>query len=303
MATKKPGGIICPIATPLDEQENLDVESFHKLLDLVLPDVDGIFFLGSTGEFALLRDEVADQVVTDGLDYVGGRMPVYMGISDTGTSRALARLKRAAREGIDYVVATSPYYYPISNQAALMRHFRTIADASELPLILYNIPQNTAVNLTPASLAELTHHPNIAGIKDSWGDLFQFQEFLSVREKDFVVMQGREQLTAISLWLGADGVVSALANFAPQMLQEIRSAVQHGDREAAIRLQQNVSELARVFDQTHFVSGLKAVLFEMGIGNGIPAQPIPLCTPQQVALIRQLLQNSGLLLMEKKHGE
>jgi dihydrodipicolinate synthase/N-acetylneuraminate lyase len=303
MAHIKNGGIICPIATPLDQQENLDVDSFHQLMDRVLPEVDGIFFLGSTGEFALLRDEVADRVVTTGLDYVRARLPVYVGISDTGTSRAVAHLKRAAREGVNYVVATSPYYYPFADQAALMRHFLSIADASELPVILYNIPQNTAINLTPASLEQLTRHPNIVGIKDSWGDLFQFQEYLSVREKGFIVMQGREQLTAISLWLGADGIVSSLANFAPQMLQKIRSAVLTGDREGAIRLQQQVTELARVFDQTHFVSGLKAVLFELGIGNGNPAQPLPRCTPQQGELIRQLLQNAGFISMEKKHGK
>ena len=303
MAQMKNGGIICPIATPLDEQENLDVKSFHQLLDRVLPDVDGIFFLGSTGEFALLRDEVADRVVTVGLDYVHGKLPVYVGISDTGTSRAVAHLKRAAREGVDFVVATSPYYYPINDQAALIRHFISIADASELPVILYNIPQNTAINLTPDSLRQLAQHPNIVGIKDSWGDLFQFQEYLSLREKDFIVMQGREQLTAISLWLGADGIVSALANFAPHMLQKVRSAVLNGDREGAIHLQQQITELARVFDQSHFVSGLKAALFELGIGKGNPAQPIPRCTSQQIELIRRFLQNAGLIPMEKEHGK
>lgn len=299
MAQMRIGGIVCPIATPLDEQENLDVRSFHQLMDRVLPDVDGIFFLGSTGEFALLRDEVADRVVTVGLDYVRGRLPVYVGISDTGSRRAIAHLKRAAREGVDYVVATSPYYYPITDQVALMRHFVSIADASELPVILYNIPQNTAINLAPDSLRELARHPNIVGIKDSWGDLFQFQEYLSLGENDFIVMQGREQLTAISLWLGADGIVSALANFAPQMLQKVRSAVRNGDREGAIRMQQQVTEMARVFDQSHFVSGLKAALFELGIGNGNPAQPIPGCTPEQLELIRRILQNTGLLPTER----
>ena len=302
MQPKSTGGIICPIATPLDDEERLDVASLRRLLDRILPDIDGLLVLGSTGEFAFLKEEVADQMVEATLDVAGGKLPIYLGCSDTGTRRAIAQIRRAQRAGVDYVVATSPFYYPISDQEALIGHFTAIAEASPLPVILYNIPQNTAVNLTPASVQRLAGHPNIVGLKDSWGDMFQFQEFIAARPPGFLVMQGREQLAALSLWAGADGIVSAIANFAPRMLRRILKAVRANEREEALRAQRAVTELARVFDQGYWLSGLNATLHELGIGNGRGAQPVPICTETQVATIRQILRQAQLIpSVEKSH--
>lgn len=290
-----PGGMICPLAVPLDDDENLDIVGLRRLLDYVLPEVDGIFVLGSTGEFAHLTERVAEQVVEVALEYVNGKVPFYVGVSEAGTRRAVELLRRAQRPGVDFVVACSSYYYAFNNQSALKEHFVRIADASPVPVILYNIPQNTAMNLTPASVQELAGHPNIVGLKDSWGDLFQFQEFLSIRPEGFVVMQGREQLAAISLWAGADGIVSALPNIAPKMLPRLAKAVRENNREAALAAQREVTRIAQIFDQGHWLSGLKAALRELGIGNGKAAQPIPVCTSEQITTIRQLLAEAQLI--------
>lgn len=295
MNQKKPGGIICPVATPLTDGEGLDVKSFHRLLERILSDLDGVFVLGSTGEFAFLSDQVADRIIEVTLEFVAGRLPVYIGCSDAGTKRAVERLERAKRAGIDFVVATSHYYYSINDQQALVDHFTTIADASPLPVILYNIPQNTGVALKAATTQKLAEHENIIGIKDSWGDMFLFQEFLALRNERFIVMQGREQLSAASLWLGADGIVSALPNIAPRMLQQLVNAIRSGEREEALKVQRAITRLAQVFEQGYWVSGLKAALYELGIGNGSATQPIPRCTPGQFRYIRQLLQEADLL--------
>jgi dihydrodipicolinate synthase/N-acetylneuraminate lyase len=295
MTRKDPGGIICPIASPLTDDENIDVNGLSKLIERNIPFLDGIFVLGSSGEFALLSDHAADSAVVSTLEIVDGRLPVYVGCSDAGTKRAVSKLKRAGQEGIKYVVATSSYYFMVQNQEAMYNHFFQIANESPLPVILYNIPQNTGINLTPDTIGRLSEHPNIIGLKDSTGDMFQFQEFLALKSDKFIVMQGREQLAAASLWLGADGIVSALPNIAPHLFRYLTDAVAAQDREKSLDIQQTISDLAQIFDQGYWVSGLKAALFELGIGNGSPAMPIPRCRPEEFQKIRSLLTSHGLL--------
>lgn len=295
MTKMRPAGIVCPIATPLTDDESLDVAAFRQLIDRLMPDLDGLLVLGSTGEFALLRDEVAQQAVEVAVDQVGGRIPVYAGIGDTGTSRALERMRHAASAGVDYVLLTSPYYYGVPEEEALARHFLTVADASPVPLLVYNIPQNTYVHVTPALARRLSKHQNIVGMKDSWGDMIQFQKFLALKNESFSVFQGREELAAACLWLGADGVVSAMHNFVPGMFQQLVDAVREGDRERALDLQQQITNLSAVFQQGYWISALKVLLQELGIGNGQVASPLPPCSDDQKATIRQLLITASLI--------
>ncbi|OJX48140.1 MAG: hypothetical protein BGO78_12765 [Chloroflexi bacterium 44-23] len=295
MKRTHPGGIISPLAIPLDSDENLDVNSLKRLIDQILPNLDGLFILGSTGEFAHLTEYVADQFVDIALEHAANRLPTYLGIGDTGTQRVIRNLDRAKRNKVDYVVVTSSYYYSFDDQLSLQEHFIRVAEASPIPVILYNIPQNTHINLTPESVEKLSEHPNIVGLKDSMGDMIQFQDFLTYRSKKFIVMQGREQLAAASLWLGADGIVSALNTFAPQIVQRIMKAVEENDRTEALIAQNEATHLAQIFSQGYWLSGLKAALQLLGYGSGRPASPVPSCTRQQVDSIRKILREHGLL--------
>jgi dihydrodipicolinate synthase/N-acetylneuraminate lyase len=204
-------------------------------------------------------------------------------------------LRRARQEGVDFVVVCTPYYYPFRQAQALVDHFRRVADLSPKPVILYNIPQNTGIPIPVEGVAALAEHPNIVGIKDSAGDMLVFQELLALRSASFAVMQGREQLAAASLWLGADGIVSALANFAPQLLQELAAAVRLGDRDCALALQRRITRLGCVFDQTYWLSALMAALHELGIGSGRGGAPLPACSDEQQAFIRSRMREAGLL--------
>src|SRR5450759_2900987 len=286
---RPPRGIVCPLATPLDDDEQVDEAALRGLLDHILPDIDGVLALGSSAEYALLRPHVAERALDTVLEHVAGRVPVYVGIGDTGTGRAIDNLRRLARPGVECVVATSSYYYPLADQRALSSHFLALAEAASIPLVLYNIPQNTATNLAPATVEELARHPNVVGMKDSWGDMFQFQEYLAVRPEGFGVLQGREQLAAASFWLGADGVISALANITPKLLQELASAVAAGDRPAAMQAQRRVTEVARLFDEGYWLSALKVAIAILGFGSGRAARPLPLLTAVQVERLRSLL--------------
>lgn len=289
MSTRLPYGVICPLATPLDDGERLDEAALRRLLDHILPDIDGVLALGSSAEYVLLRPEVAERVVHVVTEHVAGRVPVYVGVGDTGTVRALDNLRRLTLPGVECVVATSSYYYPLADQASLQRHFLTLAEAATVPLVLYNIPQNTACNLAPESVAKLAEHPNIVAMKDSWGDMFQFQEFLAVVPPGFAVLQGREQLAAASLWLGSAGLVSALANVAPRLVQAVQRAVADGARDRARAAQREVTRVARLFDQGYWLSALKVALAQQGFGSGRIARPLPELSREQAARVRELL--------------
>jgi dihydrodipicolinate synthase/N-acetylneuraminate lyase len=290
--TLTPRGVVCPLATPLKDDETLDQVALERLLDHILPDIDGVLALGSSAEYALLRPEVAERVVQVTIEHVAGRVPVYVGVGDTGTARALDNLRRFTRPGVACVVATSSFYYPVADQAALQKHFLTLAEAATVPLVLYNIPQNTASNLAPESVTKLAAHPNVIAMKDSGGDMFQFQEFLSAVPPEFAVLQGREQLAAASLWLGSAGLVSALANLAPKLVQALHVAVVDGDRDRARATQREVTRVAQLFDQGYWLSALKVALAQQGFGSGRIARPLPELDREQAGRVRELLSGT-----------
>ncbi|MHB8621333.1 MAG: dihydrodipicolinate synthase family protein [Chloroflexota bacterium] len=294
------GGVICPIITPLDAEERLDEAALRKLIDRLLPEVDGFVVLGSSGEYALLRPAVAQRAVELTIEIAakgsGRRVPVLVGVGDTGTARMLDNLAAPLVREASYAIVCSSFYYPVTDQRALRDHFLAAADASPVPIFLYNIPQNTASNLTPESVGMLAEHPNVVGLKDSWGDMLQFQGFLAARPEGFAVVQGQEQLAAASMWLGADGLISGAANFAPALLRAVVAAVHSGDRAESLRLQRQVTELARLFDEGYWLSALKAAMAEVGIGNGRAAKPLPQLDAIQRARIRQCMEKAGLEL-------
>lgn len=302
MTTKHPQGIICPVATPLLEDESLDSPAFRRLLDRIVPHIDGLLVLGTTGEFAFLRESTAREAVAVAVEQVNGRIPIYVGVGDTGTARVLSKIEQLAIPGVDFTLVCSPFYYAVSDEQALAKHFRAAADASPIPMLVYNIPQNTHNNLSSQLVSRLANHPNIVGLKDSWGDMFQFQEFLNLRSPDFRVFQGPEHLAAASLWLGADGVVSALANIHPRPLRELVEYVHSGQRDRALATQRKITRLAGIFQFGNVSSVLKAALHELGIGNGRPAAPLPPCTEEQISSIRKVLKQAEIIPQEETHG-
>jgi 4-hydroxy-tetrahydrodipicolinate synthase len=275
VAAPRPRGIVCPLVTPLTAEGGLDETVLRSLIDALIPDLDGLFVLGSSGELTWLPDEVAIRVARAAVEQVGGRIPVYVGIGDTGLNRTLARADRLADVGADYLVVAAPFYYNVSAEASVVGYFETVAERAAAPVVLYNIPQNTHVALAPSTVGWLAAHPNIVGIKDSAGDWIAFDGFLALRSEHFSVMQGRERLAAISLWAGADGLISAMANFAPRLLQALVASIRdERPRAESLAIQAGIGELAAVFDQGDWLSGLKGTLQALGWDVGEPSPPI-----------------------------
>ena len=223
--SSRPGGIVCPLVTPLTADGRLDEPVFRALIDALVPDLDGLFVLGSSGELTWLPDDVA------AAGRPGGRRPGRR--ADPGVRR---RRGHGARP--DAGAGGAPrgsrrrlpgrrgaVLLPVAEEARVVEHFVAVADRAAAPVVLYNIPQNTHLPLAPSVVGRLAEHPNVVGLKDSAGDWFAFEQFLALRSDGFSVLQGREQLAAISLWSGADGVISALANFAPRLLRDLAASV------------------------------------------------------------------------------
>jgi 4-hydroxy-tetrahydrodipicolinate synthase len=271
----RPGGVVVPLATPLLPDGNVNEAVLRGLVDALVPDLDGLFALGSSGEMTWLPDEVALRVAHVAIEQVAGRIPVYLGVGDTSTARTLERAARFADAGADYLVVTTPFYYPVVSEPRLVDHFAAVADRAPVPIILYNIPQHTHCRLTPAVVAALAGHPRIAGIKDSTGDWAAFDQILALRSDGFRVLQGHERLAAVSLWAGADGLITSVANFAPRLLQALTTSIREDARRSeSLALQATIRRLAEVFAQGSWLAGLKCTMQSVGWDVGEPSPGI-----------------------------
>lgn len=258
-----PSGVIAPVVTPLTGDGSVDLPSLRRLLDHVAPHVQGVLVLGTSGEQVLLDPEQADQVVTEATTYLAGRVPVYAGIAATSTMRARSELRRLAhRPGIRAAFVTTGYYVPHPPEDH-ERHFQALADATDIPIVLYNIPQHTGSAIPPRTVHRLSGRPNIVGIKDSSGDMIALQAMIAGSADGFAVLQGREHLIRLSTLAGVTGAVSALANVVPQALGALlRMPATHP---VAIRLQERIAALAEPFERHSFIAVLKEVLSRRGI--------------------------------------
>ena len=278
------------MATPVTADGRLDEDVLRELIDALVPNLDGLFVLGSSGELTWLPDEMAVRVARVAVAQTDGRIPVYIGVGDTGLNRTLARADRLADVGADFLVVAAPFYYQVTSEASVVGYFEAVAERASSPVVLYNIPQNTHLSLAPSTVRHLAEHPNIVGIKDSAGDWTDFEAFLALRAEGFSVLQGRERLAAISLWSGADGVISAMANFAPRLLQALATSIhRESPRTETLALQTAIGTLAGVFEQGHWLSGLKVTLQTLGWNVGEASPPI---TPYDAA---QRLVVEGIL--------
>lgn len=274
-AVRGPGEIVCPIVTPLTPAGVLDEGVMRQLIDALVPDLDGLFVLGSTGELAWLLDDVALRAARVAVDQVAKRIPVYLGVGDTSLVRTLDRAARLGEVGADLLVVAAPFYFPVTSEARLVEHFVRIAEQAPAPIVLYNIPQHTHCPLSPAVVRALAEHPRIAGIKDSSGDWATFDAFLALRSDGFRVMQGKEGLAAASLWAGADGLISGMANLAPRLLQALAASIRDGrPRSESLALQATIGRLAGVFELGHWLAGMKCALQAAGWDVGEPSPGI-----------------------------
>ncbi|WP_166845928.1 dihydrodipicolinate synthase family protein [Isoptericola sp. BMS4] len=290
------GGVFCPVITPLDDRGRLDEPALRRQVDRVVAAGDQVMVLGTSGELPILPAVVADRVVEVAADQLAGRTTLVCGVGDVGTERALANVARAGGAGADAVAVTTPYYYPVDADA-VRRHYREVADRSEVPVALYNIPVNTHTPLTREVVADLAQHPNVVAIKDSSGDRDFFAWLLEHRDAHgLAVLQGSDEKRAHHYWrAGIDGYVSGLENVLPGTMLELAAAVRAGDDGAVAAAQARVDAIADLTAEGFWLSVLKAGAALQGVGSGRVSAPLPGLSDELHGRLRETLAAHDLL--------
>jgi 4-hydroxy-tetrahydrodipicolinate synthase len=222
-------GSLVAIVTPMSADGTLDLPAWDRLLDFHLREgTDGIVVAGTTGESPVLSVAEVEELTRRAVARCGGRTKIIVGAGTHSTEATVARARRLSGLGIDGLLLVTPYYNK-PPQEGLYRHFVAAADASRVPIILYNVPSRTAVDLLPATVARLSRHPQIVAIKEANASLSRARELVAALPADFAVLSGDDALAVEFIGAGAKGVISVTANVAPRRMHEACAAALLGD--------------------------------------------------------------------------
>jgi 4-hydroxy-tetrahydrodipicolinate synthase len=288
-------GIVPPVATPMQANEDLDLPRLRWFLDhLIASGVHGVFVLGTNSEFYALDEREKQGVVATAVAHINHRVPVFAGTGAESTREAVRLTKMAEREGADSVSVITPYFISPTQQE-IFDHYRRIAESTPLGVILYNNPSTCGgLKIDVDTVARLAQVPNIVGIKDSSGDLQNTNEYLRVVPPGFSVMQGRDTLIYPSLLFGAAGAVPASANVAPALCVEIFESFQRGDHAAALDAQRRLNPIRLSLNLGTAPGGVKAALDLLGMSIGPSRSPIAPLSPEKREKMRLALEKAGL---------
>lgn len=281
-------GVIPPMVTPTEARDGGIRESVLQSYTEFLIDqgVHGLFPCGSIGEFPSLSREER-QTVIDIVSNTATGIPVLAGCSDTCLSNVMTNIHHAATAGADAAVVVTPYYLS-TNQQGLHSFYEHIADRATIPIVLYNIPQLTGIELSPSLVGDLADHENIVGIKDSAGSISDHYRFISETPPDFSVIQGLSMLAVTALNSGADGVISGAANVFPGPLAELYTTHQAGRRQRAVAIANQVAcPLVEAYTDLPTASAVKFLVKLAGYEVGPPVIPLPELDEHQRQRLRE----------------
>jgi len=283
------------MATPLTRDEKIDLKTARTLVDFLIDGgIDGLFPLGTSGEFALFDREDRRKVVETVVDQTNGRVPVLAGVSDPSLENVLAFAKDAEEAGADAIVATPPYYYTTSEDG-LFSHFETIARKSGLPLLVYNIPEWTHLFVPPSVVQRLVEKRLIVGMKYTEYNLLNLLRFLKVAEDRIAIFSGSDAMTLTNLEFGGSGGVIGVANVAPQLASAMFDDFKRGNLEAARRAQSKLLPVIEAISVGRFPAGLKEAMRMVGMPVGGVKRPLQGLTRDERESVAGFLRESGLL--------
>lgn len=275
MNVSKFKGATVALITPFNVDGSIDVAALRELLDWQINEgTDVILTMGTTGESATLSHEEHQQVIELVIDHVNGRVPVMAGAGSNCTEEAVNLTRFATSAGADAILSVGPYYNK-PTQEGFYQHFKTIAQATDLPVVLYNVPGRTSSNISAQTTLRLAEIPNIIGIKEASGNFSQIMAILKDRPKDFLVLSGDDAISLPMIALGADGVISVVANEVPGLFKQMVSAALNGRWDEARELHYKLLPLMEI--------------------NFVESNPIPVKTA--VAMMGKIKENFRLPLV------
>ena len=269
-------GVFAPIPTPFDDHDSVDTRRLRAALARwTARPITGFIVLGSNGEAVLMDDFEADRVIVAAREAVPSDRPFIVGTGRESTQAAVRAAKRAAEHGADAVLVRTPGFFKTQMTTdAFVRHYTAVADASPVPVLLYNFTALTGVNLLPAAVSRLATHPNIVGMKESGGDVAQIADLVSGTPDGFAVLAGTTSTFYAALCVGAVGGVLAPACVVPDACMRLFELARAGRHAEAVQLQRDLMPLARLLGASYGVPGLKAALNLMGYDVGLPRPPL-----------------------------
>jgi 4-hydroxy-tetrahydrodipicolinate synthase len=291
MAARFTGSIVA-LVTPMNASGELDWPAFDRLIDWHLAQgSDGFVICGTTGESPTLSGAESAELVAHAVVRVAGRVPVIAGAGTNSTQTSVERARRLAEAGADAMLVVTPYYNR-PTQEGLARHFEAVADASPVPVILYNVPGRTAVDLLPETVIRLAAHPRIVAIKEASASVPRVRELMARRPAQFTVLSGDDAIAAEAMLAGAVGVISVTANVAPRLMHELCAAAARQDVAGVRELDARLAPLHRALFVEPNPIPVKWALLQLGrIGAGIRL-PLTTLSPGAHAVVRDALQTT-----------
>jgi 4-hydroxy-tetrahydrodipicolinate synthase len=288
-------GSIVAIVTPMAADGGLDLARLKTLIDWhVAEGTQGIVIVGTTGESPTVDVAEHERLIEAAVEYTARRVPVIAGTGGNSTREAIELHKFARAAGADYSLSVVPYYNK-PTQEGLYRHFRAIAEASDLPVILYNVPSRTICDMHNDTILRLAEVKGIAGIKDATSNIERVTDLMARMPKGFLVFSGNDDAALAYIQLGAAGVISVTANVAPKLMQEMCAAAQAGDAARAIAINNRLLPLHKhLFVESNPIP-VKWALHRMGrIAEGIRLPLTPL-SPAHQDTVAAALRTAGCI--------
>jgi 4-hydroxy-tetrahydrodipicolinate synthase len=288
------GGALTALITPFDPQGRVDRDRLRRLAAWQVDrGIDGLVPCGTTGEAATLSDDEKAEVVSIVVEAIDGRVPVVAGCGTNATRTTVEGAKSCARAGADALLVVTPYYNK-PNATGMVQHFEAVAEATELPVVAYNVPGRTGQNLGVDLTLRLAQIPGVVGVKEASADLVQISAILQGRPEGFVVLSGDDPLTLPTVALGAEGVISVVANEAPREMAELVRSARSDDLDAARRIHHRLFSLM----QANFVESnpvpVKAAMHLLGHCELVLRPPLGAPASSTVERMRRALQQAGI---------
>ena len=273
-------GMATAMVTPMDARGDIDYEAMGRFIDWQIDSgINALVVMGTTGENATIEPEDQTEVIRFTVERTAGRIPVIAGTGTNNTEHVLRNTREACRVGADAVLVVTPYYNK-ATQNGLIKHFYTVADASTVPVIVYNVPGRTGVNIQPKTLAALAEHPNIAAIKEASGNMAQMVEMAALCADKVDIYSGEDALTVPMMAMGAKGTISVLSNVVPAQSVAMTDACLAGDYRTAAAWQCKLLPLINaLFSEVNPIPA-KAAAAAMGFGEDYLRLPL---TPMEEA--------------------
>lgn len=283
------------IVTPMYEDGTINYDKLGEMIDFQIENhIDSIIVCGTTGESATMTDQEHIDTIAYAVKRVNGRVPVIAGAGSNDTAYAVALSKEAKALGADALLHVTPYYNKAS-QRGLIKHFTDIADATDLPIILYNVPSRTGTNISVDTYKVLSGHPNIVATKEASGDISTIAKIRAACGDDLAVYSGNDDQIVPILSLGGIGVISVLANILPQQTHDICALYFDGDVKASAKLQLDLLEFANALFMDVNPIPVKEAMNLMGWQVGECRMPLLKMTEQQIEKLANVMKKINLI--------